>query len=268
MAASGVARALRPETRLVSVMAANNVLGTLQPIAEIGALCRERDVLFHTDAVQAAGKVPLDVRTFAIDLLSLSAHKLHGRVGRPGAEVGATPAGCGPCGGPAEAKAGPAALARGPSRDTLGREFDFHLEHFPEDPGPREVILPDNPLLTRETDVRRGETLIGRPLGMSCGCPITHCGVVMEVDPRTGVIVWCVTGPLGPRANGFQDVGYYIAEAYEWLITEARLDIRIGERYFFQPRMCMLQWRHSGLVNYLSRTAGGLQVRVEGLWIG
>ncbi len=153
-------------------------------------------------------------------------------------------------------------------RDTLGREFDFYLEHFPEDPGPREVILPHNPLLTRELELRRGDTLIGRPLGMSCGCPITHCGVVRDVDPRTGVVVWCVTGPLAPRASGFKDIGYYVAEAYEGLITESRAEIRIGARYFFQPRMCMLQWRHSGLVNYLSRTKSGLQVRVEGLWIG
>ncbi len=158
--------------------------------------------------------------------------------------------------------------ARGVWQDTLGREFDFYLEHFPEDPGPREVILPHNPLLTRELEVRRGDTLIGRPLGMSCGCPITHCGVVRDVDPRTGVIVWCVTGPLGPRSNGFKDIGYYIAEAYEGLIASARLEVRIGARYFFQPRMCMLQWRHSGLVNYLNRTPTGLQVRVEGLWIG
>ena len=157
---------------------------------------------------------------------------------------------------------------RGAWQDTLGREFDFYLEHFPEDPGPREVILPHNPLLTREMEVRRGDTLVGRPLGISCGCPITHCGTVRDVDPRTGVIVWCVTGPLGPRANGFKDIGYYVAEAYEGLITEARLEIRIGARYFFQPRMCMLQWRHSGLVNYLNRIPGGLQVRVEGLWIG
>jgi uncharacterized Fe-S cluster-containing protein len=153
-------------------------------------------------------------------------------------------------------------------RDTLGREFDFYLEHFPEDPGPREVILPHNPMLTRELDLKRGDTLIGRPLGMSCGCPITHCGVVKDVDARTGVVVWCVTGPLSPRQNGFKDMGYYIAEAYEGLITEARGEIRIGARYFFQPRMCMLQWRHSGLVNYLNRTPSGLQVRVEGLWIG
>jgi cysteine desulfurase len=81
VARAEVAGALRPDTRLVSVMAANNVLGTLQPIAELAALCRERGVLFHTDAVQAAGKIPLDVRASSIDLLSLSAHKLHGPKG-------------------------------------------------------------------------------------------------------------------------------------------------------------------------------------------
>ncbi len=175
---------------------------------------------------------------------------------------------CSSCAVSAEPQAAKAGLPGSSWVDTLGRPFDFYLEHFPEDPGPREVILPHNPILTREMDVKRGDILIGRPLGMSCGCPITHCGVVTDVDPRTGVIVWCVTGPLGPRANGFKDIGYYVAEAYEGLITDARLEIRIGARYFFQPRMCMLQWRHSGLVNYLNRTPTGLQVRVEGLWIG
>ena len=153
-------------------------------------------------------------------------------------------------------------------RDNLAREFDFYLEHFPEEPGPREIILPHNPMLTREIDVHPGDTLIGRPLGMSCGCPITHCGVAMDVDNKTGVIAWCVTGPLNPRQNGYKDLGYYAAEAYEGLIKDARCEIMIGMRYFFQPRMCMLQWRHSGLVNYLNRTPEGLQVRVEGLWIG
>jgi len=153
-------------------------------------------------------------------------------------------------------------------RDSLGREFDFYLEHFPEDPGPREIIIPHNPMITREMDMKPGEIMIGRPLGMSCGCPITHCGVVMDVDERTGVMTWCVTGPLAPREKGFKDVGYYIAEAYEGLIKDARCEIKIGARYFFQPRMCMLQWRHSGLVNYLNRTSEGLQVRLEGLWIG
>jgi len=153
-------------------------------------------------------------------------------------------------------------------QDSLGRDFDFYLEHFPEDPGPREIIIPHNPMLTREMDIQVGETLIGRPLGMSCGCPVTHCGVAVSVDHRTGVIVWCVTGPLRPRQHGYKDLGYYIAEGYEGLVSETRAELKIGMRYFFQPRMCMLQWRHSGLLNYLNRTATGFQVRVEGLWIG
>ncbi len=73
--------ALRPDTVLVSVMAANNEIGVLQPLAAIGALCRDRGILFHTDAAQALGKIPLDVNALAIDLMSLTAHKVYGPKG-------------------------------------------------------------------------------------------------------------------------------------------------------------------------------------------
>jgi len=73
--------ALTDKTILVSIMAAQNELGTLQPLAEIGRLCRERGILFHTDAAQAAGKIPLDVRGMSVDLLSISAHKMYGPKG-------------------------------------------------------------------------------------------------------------------------------------------------------------------------------------------
>ncbi|MCC6639595.1 MAG: aminotransferase class V-fold PLP-dependent enzyme, partial [Deltaproteobacteria bacterium] len=72
-----VRRAIGPRTLLVSVMAANNEIGVLQPLAEIGAVCRERGVLLHCDAAQAAGKIPLDVSADHVDLLSLSGHKVY-----------------------------------------------------------------------------------------------------------------------------------------------------------------------------------------------
>ncbi|HVX61413.1 MAG TPA: aminotransferase class V-fold PLP-dependent enzyme, partial [Pirellulales bacterium] len=76
-----VSDALRPDTALVSVMLANNEIGVIQPLAEIGELCRERGVLLHCDATQAVGKIPVDVMALHVDLMSFSAHKIYGPKG-------------------------------------------------------------------------------------------------------------------------------------------------------------------------------------------
>ncbi|MFQ4142204.1 IscS subfamily cysteine desulfurase [Chlorogloeopsis sp. ULAP02] len=78
---SELEKALRSDTILVSVMAANNEIGVLQPLAEIGAICREHGVIFHSDAAQAIAKIPLDVQAMKIDLMSLTAHKVYGPKG-------------------------------------------------------------------------------------------------------------------------------------------------------------------------------------------
>lgn len=76
-----IRRAIRPNTRVISLMAINNETGTVQPIAEVGRIAREHNVLFHCDAVQAPGRISIDVSNWRVDLLSLSAHKLHGPKG-------------------------------------------------------------------------------------------------------------------------------------------------------------------------------------------
>ena len=76
-----VVKAIRPDTILISIMHANNEIGTIQPIAEIGAIAERADVYFHSDGVQALGKIPVDVRQLRVDLYSMSAHKIHGPKG-------------------------------------------------------------------------------------------------------------------------------------------------------------------------------------------
>jgi len=154
-------------------------------------------------------------------------------------------------------------------KDSVKRDFDFILDVLDGEPGPKETILPYNPALVKDLNVKKGDVMIGRPMGMSCGCPVTHCGVVSDVDARNGVIYWNVTGPLRPRSEGFIDIGFYVSQAYEGIIKESREEIKLGRRYWFLPRRCMLQWRHSGLVNAVTKLKdGSYKVRIEGLYIG
>jgi uncharacterized Fe-S cluster-containing protein len=153
-------------------------------------------------------------------------------------------------------------------KDHLNRDFDFVLDKFPGESGPRETMLPFNPANVEKLGIKKGDIIYGRPGWISCGCPVTHVGMVVE-DPDyfNGTIVWCIVGPMLARERGI-NIGYYNTTAYEGIVKTSRATLEIGRRYYFQPRYCMLQWRHCGLVNSIGKTPDGLRVRIEGLWIG
>lgn len=152
--------------------------------------------------------------------------------------------------------------------DHLGREYDFILDKFPGETGPRETMLPFNPTVIEKLGIKKGDVIYGRPGWISCGCPVTHVGVVVEEpDYFNGTVVWNIVGPMQSRERGI-NIGYYNTTAYEGLVKDSRKELQIGMRYNFLPRYCMLQWRHCGLVNSIGKTPDGLRVRIEGLWIG
>lgn len=153
-------------------------------------------------------------------------------------------------------------------KDQLGREYDFILDKFPDESGPRETIILFNPTNVEKLGIKKGDVLYGRPAWISCGCPVTHVGVVVEEpDYFNGTVVWCIVGPLLARERGI-NIGYYNTTAYEGLVKYTREELQIGRRYYFQPRYCMLQWRHCGIINQMAKTEDGIRVRIEGLWIG
>lgn len=153
-------------------------------------------------------------------------------------------------------------------KDHLGRDYDFILDKFPSDPGPRETIILFNPVNVEKLKIKKGDVLYGRPGWISCGCPVTHVGIVMEEpDYFNGTLIWSIVGPMLARQRGI-NIGFYNTTAYEGIVNVTRTELEIGRRYYFQPRSCMLQWRHCGLVNTIGKTKDGTRVRIEGLWIG
>jgi uncharacterized Fe-S cluster-containing protein len=151
--------------------------------------------------------------------------------------------------------------------DMLGRDYDFVLDPFPEDPGPREHILLANAGNLKMLAVKKGDILFGRP-ALNVGCPVTHCGVVIrEPDYLNGSVEWCIVGPQLARQRG-KNIGLYSIIAYEGIVTESKTKLEFGRRYFFLPRYCVLQARHSGLINTLAKRGDGYHVRLEGIWLG
>jgi uncharacterized Fe-S cluster-containing protein len=153
-------------------------------------------------------------------------------------------------------------------RDSLDREFDFILDPFPEEPGPRETIHPLHWAGVQARGLHAGDLVTGRPL--VAGCPVTHCGKIKGIDEGSALIDWWVVGPMAARGGKAVEIGAYLPVAFEGLVSQSRVEIRIGQRYQWLPRSCMMQWRHSGIVNFIVRDSAAnlLRVRIEGVTLG
>ena len=151
-------------------------------------------------------------------------------------------------------------------KDFFGREFDFILDSFENEPGPNEIIHPFNPQIINDLDLKIGNIIIGRP--MSAGCPVTHCGKIMKIDKKSCLINWCIVGPLEARKNPLIDIGNYSIIGFNGIIKDSKVDLKIGMRHHFMPRRCMIQWRHSGLITAITNTEKGKIVRIEGIFLG
>jgi uncharacterized Fe-S cluster-containing protein len=152
--------------------------------------------------------------------------------------------------------------------DVLGRPFDFILDADETDEGPIEIIHPFNSEIIKKLKV--GNLVFGRPL--AAGCPVSHCGRILEVDKKSNLLKWCVLGPLVIRRSNKRikivDIGSYAPVVFIGLIKERKIEPKVGMRYNFIPRKCMIQWRHSGLISSLNKVPQGYRARIEGIFLG
>lgn len=151
--------------------------------------------------------------------------------------------------------------------DIYGREYDFILDILPGNEGPRETIHLFNINLIKDLNLKEGDIIFGRPL--AAGCPVIHCGKILKIDSLAGLIDWCVVGPLKARENNAKDIGAYGPVGFDGIIREARVELKIGMRYYWMPRSCMIQWRHSGLISSLFKNKdSSYRARIEGVALG
>ncbi|WOF16936.1 Fe-S cluster protein [Methanoplanus sp. FWC-SCC4] len=147
--------------------------------------------------------------------------------------------------------------------DILNKPFDFILLPFKGEPSARKIVLPFRPDLTEKWEIKKGDIVLGRPMG--AGCPVQHILSVIDADYVTGVLTCHVVSPLVARNNPekVKDIKAYHMLGFEGIAKTAAKKPKFGHRQRFLPGYCMMNLGHTGLVNMVIERDSGTHVRVE-----
>ncbi len=146
-----------------------------------------------------------------------------------------------------------------------GKEYDFVLLPFPDEPSARKFIVPFRADLVEKWNIKKGDLVTGRPAGP--GCPVCHALRVLSANPVTGVIECHTVGPMAARKEDVHDVQAYHVHAFEGIASTIKKPPIFGTRQYFLPGNCMIGLAHTALVNMCFQKPSGLHVRLEDIRI-
>lgn len=146
-------------------------------------------------------------------------------------------------------------------KDVLGHPYDFVLGALPGEISARKIVLPFRSDLVEKMDIRKGDLVLGRPMG--AGCPIPHVLKVIKAEKLTGLLYTWVVGPKYSREQEIKDVNAYHMIGFEGIANRITREPVFGCRVTFLPGFCMMNLNHTGLVNMLLQKSSGLHVRLE-----
>jgi len=149
--------------------------------------------------------------------------------------------------------------------DILNHPYDFVLSPLAGEISARKIVLPFRPDLVERLDIRKGDYVLGRPMG--AGCPIPHVLQVIDADLITGVLSTWVVGPQYAREGEVKEVKAYHMLGFEGMAEHIRKTPEFGCRVSFLPGFCMMALNHTGLVNMVLEKSKGLHVRLEDIRI-
>lgn len=149
--------------------------------------------------------------------------------------------------------------------DILGHQYDFVLSPLPGEISARKIVLPFRSDMVEKMNIRKGDYVLGRPMG--AGCPIPHVLQVIKAEEVTGLLYTWVVGPAYSRNQEVKDVIAYHMIGFEGIADEINKEPVPGSRATFLPGFCMMDLNHTGLVNMVLKKSHGFHVRIEDVHI-